>query len=56
MIKTSILFALAAACSLGVFGAETVQQSRAGEHEQVCAALAAKMPPICWILPTVGCR
>lgn len=55
MIK-KIVLALAAACSLNALADINVDRSDVQDYKRAVAPPSAKMPPICWILPTVGCR
>lgn len=55
MIKTFV-FALAAVCSLNTLADINVNRSDAQDYKRAVASPSVKMPPICWILPTVGCR
>jgi hypothetical protein len=55
MIKTTLVLALAASCSLSSLADIGPQPLIIRDAVQAGAALQIKMPPICWIIPTLGC-
>ncbi len=56
MIKTTLAVALLGAFNLSVLAATPPGQPSQGDLRSTVAAPSLKMPPICWIVPTIGCR
>ena len=55
MIKTTLVMALAASCSLSALADIAPQPPLARDAVPAGTAQQIRMPPICWIIPTLGC-